>query len=85
MKRTQLYLDDDLWQALHLKARETGSTLSELVRQAARERYLPSPDARRKAFLDFVGIRKDLPVTEDSTAYIRRLRRDTRRKRLNLP
>jgi plasmid stability protein len=85
VKRIQIYLDDDLWQALHLRARHTSSTLSELVRKAVRERYLPSPAARRAALLAIVGMRKDLPVTEDSTAYIRRLRRDTRRERLNLP
>ncbi len=39
MRRTQLYLDDDLWNALRTRARKEGSTVSDLVRQAARERY----------------------------------------------
>ncbi len=85
MKRTQLYLDDDLWEALHARARETGTTLSELVRTAARERYLPSKEARRKAFLDIVGIRKDWPESIDSTEYVRQFRSGSRRKRLGLP
>ena len=85
MKRTQLYLDDDLWEVLHIRARETGSTLSELVRKAARDRYLPSKEARQKAFLDIVGIRKDWPEDLDSTEYIRQVRSGSRRKRLGLP
>jgi len=85
MKRTQLYLDDDLWEVLHIRARETGTTLSELVRNATRERYLPSSASRQKAFLDLVGIRKDWPESVDSTAYIRKLRSGSRRKRLGLP
>ncbi|HZO53388.1 MAG TPA: CopG family transcriptional regulator [Bryobacteraceae bacterium] len=85
MKRTQLYLDDDLWKVLHIRARETGTTLSELVRKATRDRYLPSREARQKAFLDIVGIRKDWPESIDSTAYIRKLRSGARRKRLGLP
>ena len=40
MRRTQLYLDDQLWGALHARAQNEKTTVSELVRQAVRERYL---------------------------------------------
>ena len=59
MKRTQLYLDDDLWHALHARARSQGTTISDLVRQATREQYLGKLDERRQAMQAFVGIRKE--------------------------
>jgi hypothetical protein len=83
MRRTQLYLDDDLWDALHARARSQRTTISNLVRQAARDRYLGNLEERREAMLAFVGIRKDRKDLPDSTEqYIRRLRRDTRLERL---
>ena len=86
MRRTQLYLDDDLWNALHARARKEGTTISDLVRQAARERYLGSLDQRREAMLAFVGIRKDRKDLPESTEdYVRSLRRDTRLERLRKP
>jgi hypothetical protein len=82
MRRTQLYLDDDLWNALHVQARSQGTTISDLVRRAVRDRYLGDLDERRKAMLAFVGIRKDRTDLPDSTEYVRSLRRDTRIERL---
>ena len=75
MRRTQLYLDDDLWQALHIQARSQRTTISDLVRQAARERYLGTLDQRRAAMQGFVGIRKERSDVPDATAYVRSLRR----------
>jgi hypothetical protein len=84
MRRTQLYLDDDLWKALHARARSEGTSISHLVRQAARERYLGNLEERRKAMLAFVGIRKDRKDLPDSTEeYVRSLRQDTRLERLS--
>jgi hypothetical protein len=82
MKRTQLYLDDDLWNALHTRARSEGTTVSDLVRQAARERYLGKTDQRREAMQAFVGIRKDRPDLPHSVEYVRSLRRGSRVERL---
>jgi len=82
MRRTQLYLDDDLWQALHARAHGEGTTISELVRRAARESYLSDLEERKKAMQGLVGIWKDRPEFRGSTAYVRRLRRGTRMKRL---
>ena len=82
MRRTQLYLDDDLWNALHARARSQRTTISALVRQAVRDRYLGNLDERRKAMLAFVGIRKDRVDLPDSTEYVRSLRRDSRIERL---
>ena len=85
MRRTQLYLDDDLWNALHARAREQGTTISDLVRQAARERYLDKLEGRREAMQAFVGITKDRPALADSTKYIHELRSGTRIQRLRKP
>ena len=83
MRRTQLYLDDDLWNVLHVRARQSRTTVSELVRQAARERYLGSADTRAKAMQAVVGIWKDRKDMVSGEAYLRGLRRGTRLKRLS--
>jgi len=71
-------LDDDLWSALHARARSQGTSISELVRQAARERYLGKFEGRREAMQAFVGIRKDRAKSPDATEYVRGLRRGSR-------
>jgi hypothetical protein len=84
MKRTQLYLDEDLWNALHARALLEGASVSELVRKAARERYMGNFEERRAAMQGIVGLwkdRTDLPDTED---YIRNLRDDNRMERLEI-
>lgn len=82
MRRTQLYLDDPLWEALHARARSRKTTISELVREAAREHYLSGRDEQRKAMQEFVGSRKRASDTSDSVQYIRNLRRSDRLDRL---
>lgn len=85
MRRTQLYLDDDLWEALHAQARQSGTTISELVRDAVRDRYLGSLEARKNAMQAVVGLWKDRDEIADSTRYVRSLRKGTRLKRLGKP
>ena len=82
MRRTQLYLDDDLWEALHARAERSGTTISELVREAVRERYLGSLEVRKKAMQAVVGLWKDRREIGDSTTFVRNLRRGTRLDRL---
>jgi hypothetical protein len=77
-----MYLDDDLWNALHARARSLGTTVSDLVRQAVRERYLGKLDERRNAMQAFVGIRKDRTGVPDSAEYVASLRRGSRIERL---
>jgi len=85
MRRTQLYLDDDLWNVLRTRARKEGTTVSDLVRQAARERYLGKLEERREAMLGLVGLRKNRSELSDSVEYVRRLRRGSRIERLGKP
>ena len=82
MRRTQLYLDDDLWETLHTRAHASGSTVSELVRDAVRERYLGSLETRNKAMQAVVGLWKNRRGIGDSTAHVRNLRRGKRLNRL---
>lgn len=82
MRRTQLYLDDELWAALQVRARLEKSTISELVRLAARERYVGTREQRRAAMLGIAGLWKDRDSLEDTDTMIRNLRKDTREERL---
>jgi len=84
MKRTQLYLDEDLWQALHTRAAIEKTTVSDLVRTAARERYLEDSEKRRKALMGIVGIWKDRTDLPDTETYVRNLRKGSRLKRLGI-
>lgn len=82
VKRTQLYLDEGTWKALHIQARQSGTSVSELVRRAVREQYGFSQANRQRAMQAWVGIwkqRKDLPDTE---TYVRRLRKGERLRRV---
>ncbi|MBI4480027.1 MAG: ribbon-helix-helix protein, CopG family [Acidobacteria bacterium] len=83
MKRTQLYLDEGLWKVLEIQARQSGTSISELVRQAIRDKYLPSPEERRRAMQAWVGAWKDRTDLPDTETYIRRLRKDNRLRRLS--
>ena len=83
MRRTQLYLDDQLWNALHARARSEKTTISELVREAVRERYLGSREERMNAMKMFVGSGKDRSGPLDAVEYVRDLRRGGRLDRLH--
>jgi hypothetical protein len=82
MRRTQLYLDEDLWGALHARARSRQTTISELVREAVRDRYFGPRGQRMKAMQAFVGIRKQTPETPDTAELVRSVRRGARLDRL---
>jgi plasmid stability protein len=83
MTRTQLYLDDAIHARLTMLARRQGRSLSDLVREALARAYgADREDERQNSLKAIEGLwkdRSDLPRTD---AYVRRLRRDTRSKRL---
>ena len=84
MKRTQLYLDEELWNTLHAQALREKTTISDLVRKAARERYVYSPEQRRADMMAAVGVWKDRTDLPDTEAFVRNLRKGTRLKRLGI-
>lgn len=83
MRRTQLYLEDDLWKTLHILARQSRSTVSELVRRAVREKYLGDAARRKEALLSAVGLWKDRTDLPDTETYVRSLRKGDRLKRIS--
>ena len=83
MRRTQLYLDEHLWNALHTRARSRKTTVSALVREAVRERYLGRQDEQMKAMREFVGIRRERSEPVDAVEYIQSLRRGDRLDRFH--
>ena len=82
MKRTQLYLNEEMWKALHIRSRQRGTSISELVREAVRDKYGTSPTRRREAMQALVGMWKDREDLPDSTTYVRRLRKGKRLRRI---
>jgi hypothetical protein len=82
MRRTQLYIDDELWGTLRIRAQQAGTSISHLVRQAVREQYLSGPARRQESMRAFAGIWKDRTDLADSEAYLRALRKGSRLKRL---
>lgn len=83
MIRTQLYLDENLHRRLRIAAHQQGRTVSDLVREAVARAYGPPPTDERVTTLKGIAAlwrdRDDLGATP---GYVRRLRRDTRRRRL---
>ncbi len=84
MKRTQLYLDEDIWKALHIHSRQRHTSISDLVRQAIRDRYGSSPANRSQAMQALVGIWRDRNDLPDTGKYVRQLRKGKRLSRIAL-
>ena len=81
----QFYLDDEILDALREQARNEKTSVSALVRNILRERYLTptvASEQRRTALMGIVGIWKNRTDLPDTDAYIRNLRRGTRRQRV---
>ena len=78
VRRTQLYIEEDLWNALHDQARYQRTTISNLVRRAVRDRYLGSLEERRNAMQAFVGVWKNRSELANSEDFVRVLRRGNR-------
>ena len=79
MHRTQLYLDDDLYTMLKARAEREKTSISELMRSAARSQYMNETEKRQAAAEAFFGLWADRPEFDDVDAYIRDLRRGDRR------
>jgi len=85
MKRTQLYLDEEIAKILSTVSRQQGKTVSELVRECVREKFGHKKTVDKAALArQLAGLwrqRRDLGKT---VRLIRRLRTDSRRERLKL-
>jgi hypothetical protein len=83
MKRTQLYLEEETWKVLEILGRQTGTSVSDLVRRAIREKYLSGGNSRQAVLESVVGLWKDRDDLPSTSAYIRALRKGKRLRRLN--
>lgn len=83
MKRTQIYIEDDIFKELEIVSKEQMVSISKLIRDAINKMYAKGIPANAEATLKkAAGIwkeRKDIVSAED---YVRKMRRDTRQKRL---
>jgi hypothetical protein len=83
MKRTQLYLDDDIARILSTVSRQKGRTISDIVRECVREKFGRKEQINKAELARQLGglwkNRKDFGATGK---YVRKLRADTRRQRL---
>jgi metal-responsive CopG/Arc/MetJ family transcriptional regulator len=75
VRRIQVSLDDRLWAELNAQARQRGTTISELMRHAVRERYpIVSLEERKQAMLAVMGLRKG-PFTQTVEEEVRSFRK----------
>ncbi len=82
MVRTQLYLDEAIHRRLRELAVKQGRTVSDLVREALVRVYAPAEEDLRVATLEgLAGLWRDRKDVGKKGAYVRQLRRDTRRQR----
>ena len=85
MKRTQLYLDEEMARTLETLSRQKGTTISELVRAGLREHYMPGKDLDKVALArGLAGIWKNRRDLKDASAAVRKLRKGSRIKRLRI-
>jgi predicted DNA-binding protein len=86
MKRTQIYLDEEQDKVLTRRAREKGTTKSNLIREAVTEYIASTSEEDEKAAVEAlkVAVRSlaDHPITSlpDGLTYVRRLRKADRRR-----
>jgi hypothetical protein len=81
--RTQLYLDEAIHRRLRGLARRQGRTVSDLVREALVRTYgRPDADEQERTLRAIEGLWRDRTDLGSTAAYVRRLRRDTRRPSL---
>jgi predicted DNA-binding ribbon-helix-helix protein len=85
MKRTQLYLEEDIFKTLKRIGKERSVTISELVREALQRIYgQERPDDAASILREAAGIWKDRKDLGSAEEYVRAVRKDTRRGRLGL-
>ena len=85
MKRTQLYLDEQMARMLAALSRQRGTTVSQLVRESVRETYMSRKEMDKVALAQQLsGVWRNRKDLKDVDRVIRSLRRGTRLRRLRL-
>ncbi|HXQ22314.1 MAG TPA: CopG family transcriptional regulator [Candidatus Acidoferrales bacterium] len=82
MRRTQLYLDEEMSRTLTAESRRRGTTVSALVREAVAAAYGRPEAADRHAVIQRIaGVWADRDDIGDTDAFVRGLRRSARLER----
>jgi len=76
MKRTQIYLDEEIYKYLKAESNRTGKTISEIIREKIRAEINQSKENLIKAIDEVAGIWKD--KAEDIEETVRNLRNGSR-------
>ena len=85
MKRTQLYLDEQMARTLAALSRQKGTTVSELVRESVQEKYMSKVDVDKVSLArQLSGIWRDRKDLEEIDQTVRGLRKGKRLKRLGI-
>lgn len=85
MKRTQLYLDEEMARTLAALSRQKGVTVSELVRESVEEKYMSREDIDKVDLArQLSGIWRNRKDLKEIHQFIRKLRKGARLKRLGL-
>jgi hypothetical protein len=82
VKRTQLYLDEDMARLLAAESRRRHTTVSSLVREAITQHYGHQQTVDRTAIIErLAGVWADRDELEETDTLVRRERRSQRPKR----
>lgn len=79
MKRTQIYLDEDLMQTLKIQSKVKSKTVSEIIREVLKEKFLKKKQ-RKQFFSNAAGLWKYKRFDVDN--YVRNIRKGKRLKDL---
>lgn len=85
MKRTQLYLDEEMARTLAALGRQKGKTVSELVRESVEEKYMTRKEIDKGSLArQLAGVWRHRQDLKNIDRTLRRLRKGTRLKRLGV-
>lgn len=77
MHRTQIYLQNDLYERIKTRSRNVGVSVSELIRRSLEKDIQQDPVADAKAFFERLKPLESFADTEPET-YVRKLRNTSR-------
>jgi len=84
MKRTQIYLEDGIYNTLKVISKTRRTTVSELIRQAIRVVYKDQKQNKIEKFDNACGIWAKRDDLRNPSKYVRGLRKGRRLERLGL-
>jgi predicted CopG family antitoxin len=74
MKRTQIYIDDDIFLFLKKESKTGHRSISEIIRESIRDKYRYKSDVLLKRIDTVYGIWKNRKI--DTDKYVRTIRKD---------